>query len=136
MIVFVDNENRIKAVNTTNDSSLTALEINDDTNPFNGWSTAKICCYKVTVQDGFVTMMTPYVDSRLIDSIDIMGQSMPKNFSKQAYIDDTEVIFTDMPEGNIAVYFDKPYRVERVGSNIKVSFQPLEEVTTITISIL
>ena len=86
MIVFVDNENRIKAVNTTSDSSLTALEINDDTNPFNGWSTAKICCYKVTVQDGFVTMMTPYVPSSELGYIDIIGRQLDKNAANIDYM--------------------------------------------------
>lgn len=79
MIVFVDNENRIKAVNTTHDHSLTPLEINDNNNPFNGWSTAKICCYKVTVQDGFVTMMTPYVPSSNLEGFDNTGKQVDAN---------------------------------------------------------
>lgn len=79
MIVFVDNENRIKAVNTTSDSSLTALEINDDANPFNGWSTAKICCYKVAVLNGFVIMMTPYIDSRSIEAFNTTGKQVDAN---------------------------------------------------------
>lgn len=79
MIIFVDNEHRIKAVNTTHDHSLTPLEINDNNNPFNGWSTAKICCYKVTVQDGFVTMMTPYVPSSNLEGFDNTGKQVDAN---------------------------------------------------------
>lgn len=79
MIVYVNANNEIKAVNTSSDASLTALTINDDANPFNGWSTAKICCYKVTVQDGFVTMMTPYIDSRFLDNFDQLGLSTEVN---------------------------------------------------------
>lgn len=76
MLVYVDSESRIKAVGTTTDTTLTELYINenDDSFPFKGWSTAKICCYKVTVQDGIVTMMTPYVDSRILDFVDDIGK--------------------------------------------------------------
>ena len=76
MLVYVDSESRIKAVGTTTDTTLTELYINenDDFFPFKGWSTAKICCYKVTVQDGIVTMMTPYVDSRILDFVDDIGK--------------------------------------------------------------
>lgn len=79
MIVYVNANNEIKAVGSSSDASLTALTINDDANPFNGWSTAKICCYKVTVQDGFVTMMTPYVDSRFLDNFNQLGLSTEVN---------------------------------------------------------
>lgn len=76
MLVYVDSESRIKAVGTTTDTTLTELYINenDDSFPFKGWSTAKICCYKVTVQDGIITMMTPYVDSRILDFVDDIGK--------------------------------------------------------------
>lgn len=76
MLVYVDSESRIKAVGTTTDTTLTEVYINenDESFPFKGWSTAKICCYKVTVQDGVVTMMTPYVDSRILDFVDDIGK--------------------------------------------------------------
>ena len=68
MILYVNDKNEIKDVNTTSDPSLIALEINDnEENPFKDWTKAKICCYKVTVQDGMVTMMIPYIDSRIIE---------------------------------------------------------------------
>ena len=73
MILYVNNENEIKDVNTTSDPSLIALEINDETNPFKGWSIAKICCYKVIVVNGEIVMLTPYVDSKLIEHIDQLG---------------------------------------------------------------
>ena len=76
MKVYVDSENKIRAVGTTTDTSLTEVFIDEtaDTFPFKGWSTAKICCYKVTVVDGIVTMMTPYRDSTTLDYIDEIGQ--------------------------------------------------------------
>lgn len=68
MILYVNERNEIKDVNTTSDPSLIALEVNDDEfNPFKDWTKAKICCYKVTVQDGMVTSMSPYIDSRIIE---------------------------------------------------------------------
>ena len=49
MIVYVNANSEIKAVGSSSDASLTALTINDDTNPFKDWRTAKICSYKVEV---------------------------------------------------------------------------------------
>ena len=75
MILYVDSENRVRAVNSTTDTSLTPLYVdeNNEDFPFKGWSTAKICCYKVQVIDGMVTMMTPYRDSRTLEYIDGLG---------------------------------------------------------------
>lgn len=81
MYVSVNKENEIKMVGVSTDPNLTSLYIDDENNPFNGWSEAKICCYKVEVKDGIVTMMTPYVDSRLIDHFDQVGQSTEVNKS-------------------------------------------------------
>ena len=78
MILFVDSENKVRAVNHTEDTSLTSLYVDESnpTYPFDGWSTAKICCYKVTVVDGVVTMRTPYIDSRNLEMIDTMGHQI------------------------------------------------------------
>lgn len=73
MYVSVNSNNEIKEVGITSNPELTSLYINDEMNPFKDWSNAKICCYKVNVNDGVVTMMTPYVDSRLIEHIDRLG---------------------------------------------------------------
>ena len=82
MIVFVDDDNRIKAVNETDDETLRELEINDDSNPFKDWSTAKICSYKVEVQDGYVVMMTPYVPSSELGYIETLGKMIDDLASK------------------------------------------------------
>lgn len=78
MILYVDSESKVRAVNSTTDTSLTPLYVdeNNDSFPFKGWSTAKICCYKVNVADGVVTMMTPYIDSRNLEMIDAMGHQI------------------------------------------------------------
>lgn len=76
MILYVDNENKVRAVDITTDTSLTPLYVDEtaDTFPFKGWSTAKICCYKVNVtEDGTVTMFTPYRPSSTLDYIDEIG---------------------------------------------------------------
>lgn len=63
-------------------------------------------------------------------------QTLPYTETKTAYIGDTEVTFmTDRP-GNLTVFFQHPYTVERLTDRIIVSFEELEEVTDITISIL
>ena len=76
MILYVDSENKVRAVNSTTDTSLTPLYVDENNKqfPFKGWSIAKICCYMVNVSDGVVTMMTPFRDSRTLDFIDEVGQ--------------------------------------------------------------
>lgn len=79
MILFVNENNEIKDVNTTDYEGLTPLVVDDVDNPFANWSVAKICCYKVNVIDGKVTMLTPYVDSRLIEHIERLGKGEEVN---------------------------------------------------------
>ena len=140
MKVYVNEKNEIHEVNTCSDSTLTELIITDGT--FDNWSDAKICCYKVTVNNGHVTMMTPYVDSRLIEHIDQLGHQVeavtPWSETKTAYIDDTEIIFTNVPNGNMSVYVGGVNHTffERDGDRVTVKFEPLEEVTEVTISII
>lgn len=92
MVIYVNEQNEIKDVNTTTDESLTALVVNDEGNPFVGWSTAKICCYKANVKDGVVVMMTPYVDSRLLGHIDQLGK---QNESSKSMISDLQDLAID-----------------------------------------
>lgn len=84
MKIYVNEKGEIKDVNFTSDTSLSEIEVTDGT--FDGWSVAKICCYKVNVSDGHVTMMTPYVDSRLIEHIEQLGMQNEKT--------DAQVLFT------------------------------------------
>lgn len=147
MIVYVNELGEIKSVNTTKDASLTPVTIDENAEsfPFKGWSNAKICCYKVAVSDGVVTMMTPYVDSRYLDTIDKLGHEVddakPYTETKNAYIFDTEIEFKDVPDGNLTVFakdtagFYPSLEAQRVGSSVIVTFEPLEYVTAVTISI-
>ena len=72
MIIFTDERGNIFDVGSTTDPTLIPTEITDGT--FDGWSVAKICCYRCEVVDGNVVMMTPRVDSRLIEHIDQLGR--------------------------------------------------------------
>lgn len=142
MILYLNDKSEIHDVNSTEDLSLTPVYVDENNKefPFKGMSNEGICCYKVTVNDGVITMFTPYVDSQVVPHIDQLGKHVqtvtPYTETKTAYIYDTMVVFTKVPSGNIAVYFDKPYTVERDADRVTVKFEPLEEVTTITISII
>lgn len=92
MILFVNNNNEVKDVDYTKDTSLRPLEVNDPENPFANWSVAKICCYKVNVTDGIVTMFTPYIDNRIIEHIDQLGNQTEVNASD---IVDTQIGLAD-----------------------------------------
>lgn len=147
MILYVDSENRIKAVDKTTDESLIPLYVdeNNESFPFKGWSTAKICCYRVTVDNGVITMMTPYVDSRMIDSIDAVGHQVdsmsPWTKTITASKGDTEIQFDEVPDG-IAIVLVKDYEgnviensYSRNGDMITVVFPPLEYAADVTITI-
>lgn len=77
MTIYVNERNEIKDVGATLDSTLIPIEVTDGT--FDNWCIARICCYKVNVVNGFVTMLTPYVDSRLIEHINQLGTSTEDN---------------------------------------------------------
>lgn len=59
----------------------------------------------------------------------------PYEETKTAYIDDTEITFENVPQGNLTVFFDKDYEVERIGDKVVISFEALTEVKDITIMI-
>ena len=141
MLIFVNDRGEIHDVNTTTDPKLTPIEVTDGS--LDDMSEALICCYKVNVVDGVVTMRTPYVPSTVLESIDRLGKATeavtPTTMTKTAYIDDTEVTFYEVPTGNVTVYiggYSGNYTVNRVQDRLTVEFEPLEEVTEVTISII
>ena len=74
MKVYVNDRNEIKDVHSTKDNTLKEIIINDNENPFENWSIAKICCYRVDVREGVVCMFTPYVNSLIIEHLDRLGE--------------------------------------------------------------
>ena len=93
MKIYTNENGDIKAVHTTTDTSLIEHEIADEANPYMGWSTAKICCYRVQVQNNRVTMMTPYVDSRSLDFIDMLGK---ENDQLKERVAENDVLLDDL----------------------------------------
>ena len=70
--------------------------------------------------DDTVTAITPYTET------------------KTAYIGDTEVVFENVPGGNLSIFglLSRLYRVERDSDKVTITlFEPLEDVTEVTISI-
>lgn len=77
-----------------------------------------------------------YVDADIAGLRQQVCAITPFRGTKTAYIGDTEIIFERTPGGNITVYMDGDYSLERIGDKIRLTFEPLEKVTDITISIL
>ena len=84
-----------------------------------------------------VTNNKHYTDADIAGTRQNISAITPYTETKTAYIGDTEVMFTNVPQGNLSVYFDTPtdYSVERTKDAIAVTFDALDEVTTVTISI-
>lgn len=77
-----------------------------------------------------------YLDADIAGLRQQVSGLTPYKSTKTAYIGDTSVYFEMCPLGNITVYKDGDYSLERIGDKIRLTFEPLEEVTDITISIL
>lgn len=80
--------------------------------------------------------------SKTDDTSNKVEQITPTTYTKTAYIGDTEVVFTDVPSGNLTVYVTDsegniPNYTVTKAEYIKVAFDtPLENVATVTISIV
>ena len=76
--------------------------------------------------------------SKTDDTSNKVEQITPTTYTKTAYIGDTEVTFADVPSGNLTVFTDNliAYSMAKDNDRVIVSFEPLTEVTTITISIV
>lgn len=78
-----------------------------------------------------------YTDADINGTRQSVANITPWTQTKKAYIDDTEVVFENVPQGNLTVYSPVPCVANRVEDVAVVTFNaPLEEVTDITISIL
>lgn len=75
--------------------------------------------------------------SKLDDTSNKVEQITPYTASKTAYIGDTEIVFNNVPSGNLMIYSPIPVTYSHLGDKVVVGFdEPLEEVTTITISVV
>lgn len=82
MKVFVNEEGKIKAIHASDDTSLQMYELDEtvESFPFSGWSDGRIMCYRINVAPitidaeptgkYMVTMLTSYVDTRIIEKIE------------------------------------------------------------------
>lgn len=59
----------------------------------------------------------------------------PYTETKTAYIGDTEVVFENVPIGNLSVYGIPHYHATWLTKDLLIDFDALEEVTEVTISI-
>lgn len=91
------------------------------------------------LQPAFLDMQKRQVNTvgKVDDTSNRVTAITPYTETKTAYIGDTEVVFSNVPQGNLSVYFDTPtdYSVERTKDAIAVTFDALDEVTEVTISI-
>ena len=77
------------------------------------------------------------MNKRLSDFTQIkVDEVTPYTDTKTAYIGDTDITFYNTPSGNLTVYFPYDYTVERLSDRVMIHFEPVDEVTKITISIL
>ena len=91
--------------------------------------------------DSLVTTMNNnkfYTDADISGVRKNVSDITPYEDTKTAYISDTEVVFFDVPEGALLVSFSNgngDYSVTKDGTTLKVEFDPLDEVITITIKV-
>lgn len=84
-----------------------------------------------------------YTDADISGVRKSVSDITPYTETKTAYIDDTEILFKDVPSGTYDVKFNKSVLVNNIykedytdgTSTIVVSFEPLEEVTEVTLTI-
>ena len=81
MILYINQDGEVRDVGATTDATLTPVEVTAESGYFVGWSAAKICCHKVTVESGKVTGFTPCVDPKIIEHIDRLGAGHEVNAS-------------------------------------------------------
>ena len=69
------------------------------------------------------------------DTANKVVQITPYTDSKTAYIGDSYVAFTDVPQGKLSVFGLSEYDIYREGGRVAISFPEVEEVTEISIMI-
>ena len=93
-----------------------------------------------SLREAFLQSQSNQAESQgqIDDTSNAVEQITPTTYTKTAYIGDTEVVFTDVPSGNLTVFTDNliEYSMAKDNDRVTISFAPLSEVTTITISIV
>lgn len=149
MIVFVNDKMEVHDVGSTTDKSLTPVfvdETKEQNRNFLSWSAAKMCCYKIAVSDGLITMYTPYVDSNSIPHFDQLGKQVdaitPFEATEKASKGETEVTFVGVPEGVSITTVVRDlerhvitHHVSRSEDIVKVFFEPLEYAADIYLTV-
>ena len=84
------------------------------------------------------TIKQEYVNSDINGNRQSIANITPTTITKTAYIGDTKIVFDNVPDGNLTVYFDESYKIDRDTrtDRLTLTFEPLKKVTDITISIL
>lgn len=72
---------------------------------------------------------------RVDDTSNRITQITPYTASNTAYIGDTEVVFENVPQGNLSVFGLSEYSIDRQSDRITIMFDAVDEVTTVSISI-
>lgn len=75
------------------------------------------------------------ITAKVDDSANKIVELTPYKDTKTAYIGDTEIMFTDVPNGNFSVFGIDNFSMTKDNGRLILTFEPLEEVTEITISI-
>ncbi len=84
MIIGINEKHQIKQLHNITDPLLTAIEIDEETNPFKGWTDIKIMCYCYEKNDNS-TAIYPYVDYNKILELE------QESLSMQAQIVDLQI---------------------------------------------
>lgn len=79
------------------------------------------------------------VTAKVDDTANRVVQITPYTESKTVYIDDEYVIFDNVPDGNLLIFTvdsddqNVPCTYERMGTQVRVSFEQRESLATVTI---
>lgn len=76
-----------------------------------------------------------YTDADMQGNRQSISNVTPYTETKTAYIGDTEVVFENVPIGNLSVYGIPHYHATWLTKDLLIDFDALEEVTEVTISI-
>lgn len=97
------------------------------------------------LEKNFVSLIKKLNNDKFYEDADIAGVRQgveavtPYKETKTAYYGEEIKIFYNVPDGNISVFFSNYngiYTVDKVGSDLIISFEALAQETDITISII